>query len=135
VQTGEEAQPDDLKVLVEYIKSLAIREDGIVSDGVNIRPPVNMEKMTATLDAVHVHWCQDRRFFVTAAGYMGLGPRCMQPEDIVVVLRGGVTPFILRKKADDYWFIGEAYVHGIMYGEAVQMHRSRGESEVVFHVR
>ncbi|CAN9337341.1 unnamed protein product, partial [Alternaria alternata] len=49
-KTGEEAQPNDLKVLVEYIKSLAIREDGIVSDGVNIRPPVNMEKMTATLD-------------------------------------------------------------------------------------
>ncbi|KAH8632798.1 hypothetical protein IG631_11432 [Alternaria alternata] len=134
-KSGEEAQPDDLKVLVEYIKSLAIREDGIVSDGVNIRPPVNMEKMIATFDTVHVHWCKDRRFFVTAAGYMGLGPRCMQPEDIVVVLRGGLSPFILRKKADGYWLIGETYVHGIMYGEAVQMDRSRGGSEMVFHVR
>lgn len=76
-KTGEEAQPDDLEVLVEYIKSLSIREDGIVSDGVNTRPPVNMERMTATLGTVHVHWCQDRRFFVTAAEYMGLGPRCM----------------------------------------------------------
>jgi hypothetical protein len=76
-KTGEEAQPDDLEVLVEYIKSLSIREDGIVSDGVNIRPPVNMERMTATLGTVHVHWYQDRRFCVTAAGYMGLGPRCM----------------------------------------------------------
>jgi hypothetical protein len=59
----------------------------------------------------------------------------MQPEDVVVVLRGGFSPFILRKKADSYWLIGEAYMHGMMYGEAVQMDRSRGGSEVVFHVR
>jgi hypothetical protein len=59
----------------------------------------------------------------------------MQPEDIVVVLRGGLSPFILRKKVDGYQLIGQAYVHGIMYGEAVELDRSRGGSEVVFHVR
>ena len=134
-KSREAAQPNDLEVLAEYIKSLAIREDGIVSGGVSIRPHVEKEKMEAMLRTVHVHWCKDRRFFVTAAGYMGLGPRCMQPEDIVVVLRGGLSPFVLRKKADGYWLIGEAYVQGIMHGEAVQMHKSHGGSEVVFHVR
>jgi hypothetical protein len=134
-RSGREVQPDDLKLLVEYIKSLAIREDDIVPDGVSIRSHVDEERMEALLGTVRVYWCQDRRFFVTAEGYLGLGPRCMQPEDIVVVLRGGILPFILPKKADGYWFIGEAYMHGIMYGEAVQIHRSRGESEVVFHVR
>lgn len=134
-KSGEEARPDDLNLLAEYIKSLAIREDGIVSDGVSIRSHVNEERIEAMLETVHVYWCRDRRFFVTAAGYMGLGPRCMQPEDTVVILRGGRTPFILRKKADGYWLIGVAHVHGIMYGEAVELDKRRGGSEMVFHVR
>jgi hypothetical protein len=134
-KSGKKAQPDDLQMLAEYIKGLAIREDGIVSDGVSIRSPFDEEKAGAMRRSVNLTWCMDRRFFVTAAGYMGLGPRCMQPEDTVVILRGGYTPFILRKKDDCYWLIGPAYVHGIMYGEAVQMDRDRGGSEVVFHVR
>jgi hypothetical protein len=135
-KSGKAAQPDDLRVLVEYIKSLAIRKDDIISDSVSIRPHVDKGKMKAMSKTVHVACCKDRRFFVTAAGYMGLGPRWMQPEDIVVVLRGALAPFILRKKADGYWLIGPAYVRGIMYGEAVQIDReARGGSEVVFHVR
>ncbi|KAB2100479.1 hypothetical protein AG0111_0g11322 [Alternaria gaisen] len=134
-KSGKEAQPADLQVLAEYIKSLAIREDGIKSDGVSIRPHFNKEKMAATVETARVYFSEDRRFFVTTDGYMGLGPRCMQPEDIVVVLRGGWMPFILRKKVDSYWLIGAAYVHGIMHGEAVELDRSRGGSEMVFHVR
>ena len=134
-KSGKEAQPDDLQVLVEYIESLAIRKDDIKSDGVSIRPHFNKEQIRVAFGSANDYLCQDRRFFVTAAGRTGLGPRCMQPEDVVVVLRGGFSPFILRKKADSYWLIGEAYVHGIMYGEAVQLDRSRGGSEMVFHVR
>lgn len=133
-RSGIAAQPDDLKVFMEYIESLAIR-DGIVSDGVSIRSHVNKEKMRAALGSVDTYWCKDRRFFVTAAGYMGLGPRCMEPEDIVVVLRGGGCPFILRKKLDGYQLIGQAYVHDIMHGEAVELDKRRGGSEMVFHVR
>ncbi|KAF7672699.1 hypothetical protein GT037_009200 [Alternaria burnsii] len=134
-RSRKKAQPDDLKVLVGYIESLTIREDGIVSDGVSIKSHVDKKEMRAALESVYTYWCQGRRLFVTAAGRTGLGPRCMQPEDIVVVLRGGLSPFILRKKVDGYQLIGQAYVHGIMYGEAVELDRSRGKSEVVFHVR
>ena len=86
-------------------------------------------------EASALYHCTKRRFFVTAAGHMGLGPRCMQPEDIVVVLRGGRKPFVLRKKVDGYWLLGEAYVHGVMDGEAVQLHKARGGAEQVFHIR
>ncbi|RYN85651.1 hypothetical protein AA0119_g11368 [Alternaria tenuissima] len=133
-KSGKDVQPADLQVLVEYIKSLAIRED-MVTDDVSIRPHFDIGRMWAVFKTVNVSCCKDRRFFVTAAGYMGLGPRCMQPEDIVVVLRGGHIPYILRKKVDGYQLIGQAYVHGIMYGEAVELDRSRGGSEMVFHVR
>ena len=37
-----------------------------------------------------------RRFFRTATGYIGLGPTLARPGDIVVILLGGLIPYILR---------------------------------------
>jgi hypothetical protein len=71
----------------------------------------------------------DRKFFRTKGGYMGLGPKGMRVGDIVFVLDGGNTPFLLRPKGqriipeqdarDIYELVGDCYVHGIMDGEAV----------------
>jgi hypothetical protein len=41
--------------------------------------------------------------------------------DEVCILNGGAVPFVLRKRDSDkgklmYTFVGEAYIHGIMYG-------------------
>ena len=129
------AQSGDIQVLVEYLKSLTLHENDGASDGVGITKGFNSRKMESVYNASYVEYCLDRRFFVTGGGRVGIGPRCMQPEDIVVVLRGGNWPFILRKKGDDYWLLGAAYVHGIMDGEAVQIHKVQGGSEEVFHVR
>ena len=63
--------------------------------------------------------CNGRRFFRTQKGYMGLGPKDIQNGDTVSVLLGGQVPFILRELDDTYMLIGESYVHGIMYGEAL----------------
>jgi len=71
---------------------------------------------------------------VTEGGRMGLGPRSMQAGDLVVVLRGGVLPLILRDTGAGYWFIGPAYVYGIMDGEAVQGWQARGEPGQVFPI-
>ncbi|MCJ1479437.1 hypothetical protein MMC13_008123 [Lambiella insularis] len=60
-----------------------------------------------------------RKFFTTTKGTIGLGPRSMQPGDLVCVLCGGIVPFILRKDGQRYTLIGEAYVHGIMDGQAL----------------
>ena len=47
--------------------------------------------------------------------------------DCVCVLFGGDTPFILRPKDNSEWqFIAEAYVHGIMDGEALAHHDRQG---------
>ncbi|USP74030.1 hypothetical protein yc1106_01304 [Curvularia clavata] len=61
--------------------------------------------------------CGQRRLFWTDNMTFGLGPQCMQPGDIVVVLYGGNTPYILRPKGDKYLFMGQAYVDDIMRGE------------------
>lgn len=64
-----------------------------------------------------------RRLFTTENGYMGLGPGTMEPGDVVVLIAGARTPFILRPQKEpsstaQYQFVGEAYLHGIMNGEA-----------------
>lgn len=71
-----------------------------------------------------------RRFFITSRGYFGIGPADAKPEDLVVVLKGGPLPFILRPSKVTgqevgllyrriFRLIGESYVHGLSAGEAI----------------
>jgi hypothetical protein len=72
----------------------------------------------------------DQAFFITEKGYIGIGPPDTRPGDQVWVLFGGQVPFVMREKekeqgdgvnkGDDVTFVGDAYVHGIMDGEAVK---------------
>ena len=78
----------------------------------------------------------NRRFFVTSAGRIGLGPQTMQDDDIISVLYGGKWPFVLRHiGGDEYEFIGHCYVHGIMHGEAMRKYKADGAPDQVFHLR
>ncbi|PVH96255.1 hypothetical protein DM02DRAFT_617342 [Periconia macrospinosa] len=85
----------------------------------------------------------NRRFFVTEKGYFGLGPPDIQEADSVCILLGGSTPYILRPRhahslgarslGAGYDFVGDAYVHGIMQGEAVAEHiQSDGSIQTQF---
>ncbi len=58
-----------------------------------------------------------RRGFRTAEEDLGLGPHCLQAGDLVCILFGGCTPYILRPSGDRYRFVGECYLHEYMYGE------------------
>ena len=62
-----------------------------------------------------------RRLFRTAMVYLGIGAFSLQAGDEVWILGGADTPMILRKLPSGlYALVGEAYIHGIMHGEAVQ---------------
>jgi hypothetical protein len=70
----------------------------------------------------------NQAFFVTRKGYMGIGPPNTRPGDQVWVFCGGQVPFVLRKVKQENptsnatsgrTLVGDAYVHGIMDGEAV----------------
>ncbi len=93
--------------------------------------------------------CQSRRLFLTTNGYLGLGPDILRAGDVVCVLGGGDTPFLLRlfpeHQADAfsrrrsrssrrssasvqkghesgtnrYRLVGECFVEGLMKGEAI----------------
>lgn len=51
--------------------------------------------------------------------YMGMFPAACRIGDIVVVLSGGPSAYLLRQRRIGYAFLGECYVHGIMNGEAM----------------
>jgi hypothetical protein len=70
------------------------------------------------IDSLRV--CQNRRFFVTKKGYLGIGPATMKEGDVCCVLFGATVPFILRKLDSQYLLVGECYIHGVMRGEALK---------------
>lgn len=62
--------------------------------------------------------CTQRRIFSTEKCHIGLGPRAMQPGDHVCLLEGATVPIILRPSKEGFKVVGEAYVSGVMQGEA-----------------
>ncbi|KAK7409526.1 hypothetical protein QQX98_008310 [Neonectria punicea] len=92
-----------------------------------------------------------RRFLATAHGRLGWAPLCTKPGDLVCIFDGAPVPFILRPRTEKmtasqkqsrdnafsmlgdetkYELVGEAYIDGMMYGEAV----SAKDSGRVFHL-
>ncbi|CAM1509403.1 Fc.00g031420.m01.CDS01 [Cosmosporella sp. VM-42] len=72
--------------------------------------------------------CAHRAMFITRRGYMGLAPWNAQEGDLVCILKGGKTPFLLRlpPAGSVYQLVGETYVYGIMGGEAIaELERSK----------
>ncbi|KAK5126892.1 hypothetical protein LTR85_008250 [Meristemomyces frigidus] len=64
--------------------------------------------------------CNQRRFFKTKAGTLGVGPRTLQEGDNLSVLRGCRWPCLLRPSGEEYELVGCCYARGIMFGEAVK---------------
>ncbi|CZR52815.1 uncharacterized protein PAC_02692 [Phialocephala subalpina] len=70
-------------------------------------------------------WQRNRHAFMSEKGFMGLGPVGIREGDLIVVFRGGKFVYVLRSVDDHgkeggepcFELVGEAYVHGIMYGE------------------
>ena len=62
---------------------------------------------------------QNRSFIITEEGYVGMAPQTANPGDRIVVFLGCQSPLVLRPRGDGgYLVVGEAYVHGLMTGEA-----------------
>lgn len=58
----------------------------------------------------------------TREGYMASVPEQTKAGDTLAVVNGCKTPLVLRRREPDgYVLIGDCYVHGLMYGEAMDM--------------
>lgn len=68
-----------------------------------------------------------RQLFHTKDGRFGFTLRGVQPGDVVCVFNGAPVVHVLRKVSDDdtkpdrWRFVGDAYVHDLMDGEADEM--------------
>ncbi|KAI0552381.1 heterokaryon incompatibility protein-domain-containing protein [Xylaria curta] len=61
-----------------------------------------------------------RRVFRTTSNYWGISSESLEEGDEVYIISGADTPYVLRKNDRGWCVIGEAYVHGIMHGEAAR---------------
>lgn len=58
--------------------------------------------------------------FRTKRGYIGITINATTPGDIITILLGCARPVILRAQiGSKYLFVGTAYIHGLMDGEAL----------------
>ncbi len=66
----------------------------------------------------------DRRMFITEKGYMGTGPWTVLDGDVVMLVAGAYVPYVFRRstRVEGSWeLVGEAYCHGFMFGEGLEM--------------
>ena len=61
-----------------------------------------------------------RKLMKTRLGYLGLADEKIEVNDHIVICKGGKLPLVIRKNkhGDDYEFICDCYIHGVMQGEA-----------------
>lgn len=78
---------------------------------------------------------QQRNLLFTDGGRIGLGPKFTRVGDVVAILYGGRLPFILRPVGRCHQLIGNAYIQGIMDGEAVLAHEASGVPDRSFMLR
>ncbi|KIW00453.1 uncharacterized protein PV09_07978 [Verruconis gallopava] len=69
-----------------------------------------------------------RKLIVTEQGYLGLTAEQVEKNDVVAICCGGQLPLVLRATSNHYTLIGEAYIHGIMDGEAMTRYKMNGNA-------
>jgi hypothetical protein len=69
-----------------------------------------------------------RRLFSTEQNLLGIAAKSIKPGDGIWLVPGSRVPLILRKLSNGHYvFVGEAYVHGIMNGEAMMAEARFGD--------
>jgi hypothetical protein len=66
--------------------------------------------------------CQGRCVALSQQGYLALVFSAVRPGDEIWLLQGAVVPHVLRRRPDGtHIFLGDAYVHGLMHGEVLDL--------------
>lgn len=98
----------------------------------------NMEDLEGNRGIQYTQWLHGMEGppvtpFITHRGYIGLGPKSLEPGDIVCIFFGARVPHILRRRGGGqrgFIFVGQAFAYGIMDGEYLTDHREGIEFEI-----
>ncbi|PKK41355.1 hypothetical protein CI102_14836 [Trichoderma harzianum] len=63
--------------------------------------------------------CRGRKLDIVQGGMLCLVPSTTLVGDLITVLDGCQVPIVLRQFGASFRVVGDCYVHGIMYGEAI----------------
>ena len=111
-------------------RQLAGRDKSSLLASIARKPDVYEKAQTfEDLKAASLH---DRPVFSTTDKcLLGNGPKGLLPGDLVCIVKGTITPFLLRPNEDammndqathEKWkLVGGCFVHGLMYGEGLNM--------------
>lgn len=116
---------DDINVSIRLTPGLLARiTDYVIND--RGEPNADLNGLESFL-RIRMANLKNHRIFITSSGSIGIGWAWIKPGDIVAIFHGAEMPFVLQEDCvacEIYNLMGEAYVHGIMYGEF-----ARGESD------
>jgi hypothetical protein len=117
--TGKVGQSREMTALYLYMKERTT--SGLKKDKMALQRMMESRGETRLVHEVIsncAHSLEDRKLFSTQNGLFGLGPSVARKGDICCILFGATVPIILRKVGSTYRFVGEAYIGGVMHGEA-----------------
>jgi len=114
----QDPKPEYLRALLKLQSQVQADDPGFLADDETIRAVMSRVRNSAG----------NRCLFRTDTGMLGLGPSCTRVGDVVVVLRTGPVPFVLRAEEDcgsEYQvglpgtqhLVGNCYVYRAMDGE------------------
>jgi hypothetical protein len=102
-------------------EKMALGARGFVPD------PTRLYDRDTKKDHFTLQWklaAENRYIFRTEGGFLGLGLQNLRPGDRIYILQGAPVPYVFRNRDTNrenvFDLEGEAYVHGIMYGEALE---------------
>jgi hypothetical protein len=100
--------------IINKVVASSVRREYLLSESAK---PVD-EDLDSKFFAAVIDTSKSQSFFLLQNGFMGLGPKTIEDQDIVCIPLGGEVPFVIRDKGDGYHeFIGECYLHSAMNGE------------------
>lgn len=136
---GEAVPTPNVKHLMATTTKACVHDQGMPDDQLNAEP--SRAPVCLTQDNLELSTALDYRMFRSGTGLVGRGPRLAAASDIVVALRGGILPFVLRPFGEDYRLLGPCYVvdvggrEDIMLGQAMREHKASGGEDTVFRIR
>jgi hypothetical protein len=88
----------------------------------HLKETVSEEETRVSMTFVEKNHFPMRNICVTEKGYLGMVPETATVGDIVCVFLGGQVLYTLRHSGtrDEFEYIGETYLHGLMDGEVME---------------